>query len=136
MGILRWGTSTVVTVAGRQVFPWKVLAAVLFALIGIACQPLLGPAPTVTHPHRIGLLSSRSEQPWYQGLSEGMRELGYLEGETLAIEYRYAAGDEDRMRHFLAEFADLGVKAIVATDASSLDAARGATDTIPVVMVL
>ena len=62
---------------------------------------------------------------------EGLRELGYVEGKNIAIEYRFAEGKEDRLRELAAELVRLKVDIIVA--AASAAAAKDATKTIPIV---
>jgi putative tryptophan/tyrosine transport system substrate-binding protein len=81
---------------------------------------------------RIGLLSSASggSEPFLQGL----RELGYLEGKNIAIEYRFADGSLDRLPALAAELVRLKVDIVVAVGGPAVHAARKATETIPIVM--
>src|SRR5205085_6898201 len=69
------------------------------------------------------------------GLADGMRDLGYVEGETFAVEARYADGRVDRLPALFGELERLHVEAVVVTDTSALDAALTVT-TLPVVMAL
>ena len=64
----------------------------------------------------------------------GLRDLGYVEGKNLHIEYRFAEGDQDRLAGLLAELVDLKVDVIV-THATGVYAAKRATATIPIVML-
>jgi putative ABC transport system substrate-binding protein len=65
-----------------------------------------------------------------------LRELGHIEGQTIAIEYRYAEGNRDRYPEIAAELVRLKVDIIVAAGGSELiRSAKNATKTIPVVMV-
>jgi ABC-type uncharacterized transport system substrate-binding protein len=111
-------------------------------LILIAAMPLavevLAAAQQPKKVHRIGYLaptdqateSSRSE-PFRQAL----RELGYLEGQNIAIEYRYAEGKADRFPELAAELVRLKVDIIVVGGGTIiLRAATNATKTIPIVM--
>ncbi|MBI4524682.1 MAG: hypothetical protein HY695_12830 [Deltaproteobacteria bacterium] len=64
-----------------------------------------------------------------------MRELGYIEGQNIAIEYRYAEGKRDRLPELAAELSRLKVDIIVAARADTVvRAAKNATKTIPIVM--
>ena len=65
---------------------------------------------------RIGYLSSRSQLRVgpFRGVWAGLREIGYIEGQNIAIEYRYAEGKPDRLPELAAEFVRLKVDVIVA----------------------
>jgi putative ABC transport system substrate-binding protein len=63
----------------------------------------------------------------------GLRELGYVEGKNIAIEYRYADGKLDQRSHLLAELIRLNVDIIVTNSTDTVLAAKKATDTIPIV---
>ena len=64
----------------------------------------------------------------------GMRELGYIEGKNLSIEWRFAGGDADRLAELAAELAKLPADVIVASGTPVINAAQKATTTIPIVM--
>jgi putative ABC transport system substrate-binding protein len=64
-----------------------------------------------------------------------LRELGYVEGQTIIIDYRYAEGDPKRMRAFAEEFVRAGVDAIVAPSSIYTAAAKQATSTIPIIFM-
>ena len=66
---------------------------------------------------------------------QGLRELGYIEGKNLTIEYRYAEGRPERLPALAEELVRLRVDIIVTDTAASARAARKATSTIPIVMV-
>ena len=65
---------------------------------------------------------------------DGLRQLGYSEGQSYTIEYRSADGRADRFPDLAAELVRLGVDLIVARGTPAAIAARNATETIPVVM--
>jgi putative ABC transport system substrate-binding protein len=65
---------------------------------------------------------------------QGLRELGYVEGKSIFVEYRYAEGKLDRLDEFAAEFVRSKVDIIVTAAPSSTRAAKKATSTIPIVM--
>jgi len=81
-------------------------------------------------PH-IGVLGTDPESGEY--LREGLRELGYLEGHTIAIEYRWVAGRVDRIPELAAELVRLKVDVIVTITHPVTLAAKNATTTIPIV---
>ena len=66
---------------------------------------------------RIGLLSSAgaSQTPGFQieAFREGLRDLGYIEGENILIEYRYAEGEQDRIPSLVTELVQLKVDVLV-----------------------
>ena len=92
-------------------------------------------APTV---RRIGLLSGFSPSTYaasYPAFPLGLRDLGWVEGKNISIEYRYAEGRHDRLPDLAAELVRLKVDVIVATATSDAQAAQKATRVIPIVMV-
>ena len=87
---------------------------------------------------RIGYLSASdpaSESARSEAIRLALRELGCIEGQNIAIEYRYAEGKQDRYPELAAELVRLKVDVIVATGgAGVIQAAMNATKTIPIVM--
>ena len=88
--------------------------------------------------HRIGFLSwsfpPPSDNRWGEHFRERLRELGYVEGQNIAIEYRYAEERSDRAADLAAELVRLRCDVIVAWVGTAVRAAQGATRTIPIVM--
>ena len=85
---------------------------------------------------RIGFLSAGSSSiysPRNEAFRQGMRELGYVEGKNIAIEYRFAEGNLARLPELAAEFVRLKVDVIVTAGIPQLLAAKRATSTIPIV---
>src|SRR6516164_4203235 len=107
------------------------LCAVLFALVGSvnAQQP-----KKVFH---IGLLTWASPPPSSstKPFEEGLRHLGYVEGQNVAIERRYAAGQLDRLPELAAELAHLPLDVILTQSYPAALAAKQATSTIPIVVM-
>jgi len=66
-------------------------------------------------------------------ISLGLRELGWIEGQNIAVEYRWAAGREDKLPALAAELVQLKVDVIVTSSGLAAQAARRATATIPIV---
>jgi putative ABC transport system substrate-binding protein len=98
--------------------------------------PAAAQAPVVVR--RIGVLSQVSTSDaarWHQAFRAGLRELGWIEGANLAIEYRYADGKSDRLPDLAAELVRMKVEVIVTSFTSATLAARNATKAIPIVMV-
>ena len=86
---------------------------------------------------RIGFLDATpSDLARYRvaGLRDGLRELGYVEGKNIVIEYRWAEGKYERLPGMAAELVQLKVDVIVAASTNAIQAAQQATATIPIVM--
>ncbi|MBI3917023.1 MAG: ABC transporter substrate-binding protein, partial [Betaproteobacteria bacterium] len=86
---------------------------------------------------RIGFLSSGSPSgvaAWLQAFRAGLRDLGWVEGKNISIEYRYAEGNRGRIPDLAADLVRLKVDVIVAALVGDARAARRATRTIPIVM--
>jgi putative ABC transport system substrate-binding protein len=66
---------------------------------------------------------------------QGLRDLGYVEGKNIVVDYRYLEGKDERNPTFLAELLQLKVDVLVPISLSSIRAAKEATKTIPIVMV-
>ena len=82
---------------------------------------------------RVGVIGSVSAQPLYAEFLQGLRDLGYVEGQSIAIEWRDPKGNLKRVPEFAAELAKLKVDIIVAPSSTYASAARKATSTIPIV---
>jgi ABC-type uncharacterized transport system substrate-binding protein len=89
---------------------------------------------------RIGLLSStgdlRAPGPSVEAFRQALRDLGYNEGKNISIEYRYAEGNQERLSDLVAELVKLKPDVLVVTALTAVRAAKQATKTIPVVMVI
>ncbi len=86
---------------------------------------------------RIGYLSATDparESTRSDGIRLALRELGYIEGQNIATEYRYAEGKHDRNPELAAELVRLKVDIIVVGTPTFIRAAMNATKTIPIVM--
>ena len=85
---------------------------------------------------RIGciIIPSPSNPARREAFRQGLRELGYVDGKNIAIEYRYAEGKLDRLPVLAAELVRLKVDVIVTTGPTGTRAVKEATSTIPVVM--
>jgi ABC-type uncharacterized transport system substrate-binding protein len=109
----------------------RTLAGALFA------PPLVaGAQPAGTVP-RIGYLATGSAtvNRYAEAFRQGLRELGWVEGQSIVIEYRFGDGRFDQLPDLAAELVRLKVKLIVATPSPAVMAAKKATGTIPIVMI-
>jgi putative tryptophan/tyrosine transport system substrate-binding protein len=85
---------------------------------------------------RIGFLGTSSlslERHLLDAFVQSLRELGHVDGENIAIEYRWAEGQDNRLPNLAAELVGLGPDVIVTTGTPSTIAAKQATSTIPIV---
>ena len=106
------------------------LGALLLALCVPAEAEQSGKVP------RIGILISASPSiasRRIQAFQQGLRELGYVEGKNIIIEYRYAEGRPDTLPERVAELVHLQVDLLVTDTSNAIQAAKNATQTIPVV---
>ena len=105
---------------------------------GAAVWPLAARAQRSTRIAKIGHIESgwpSSSPNLLAAFRRGLRELGYIEGETFFIERRYAEGREDRLPQLAAELVQFGVDVIFAIGPPQALAASRATDRIPIVFV-
>ncbi len=88
--------------------------------------------------YRIGYLSTRYERgghgPYPKAFRQGLRELGYIEGQNIVIEWRFAEGERKRLPGLAAELVKLKVDCILSATNAAPHAAKKATRTIPIVM--
>jgi putative ABC transport system substrate-binding protein len=115
-----------------------VTLVVTFAL-GLLAGPLPAEAQQVGKVYRVGFLDFRlrstTTDPHFVALRQGLRELGYVEGQNLVLEYRSAKGKRGVLPEVAAELVQLKVDVIVTAGAPQvIRAAKRATRTIPIVM--
>src|SRR4029453_11486903 len=88
---------------------------------------------------RIGYLSGRGDpstpDPLVDAFRQGLRDLGYIEGKTILVEYRYGEGKLDRIPSLVAELVRLKVDVLVSPTLPAIRAAKQATKTIPIIML-
>jgi putative ABC transport system substrate-binding protein len=115
----------------------KTIAALLGAAATLSVATLAQPQQPKKVP-RIGYLSQQEparESTRSEAIRLALRELGYIEGQNIAFEYRYAEGKRDRQPELAAELVRFKVDIIVVTGGDPLiQAARNATKRIPIVM--
>jgi len=103
-------------------------AAVAWPLTARAQQP--AKLPTIGYLGGGGPVSQRA---WAEAFTQRLRELGWLEGRTIAIEYRWGEGRAERYSEIAAEFVQLKVDVILAGGTEAAIAAKQATSVIPIV---
>ena len=106
---------------------------------GLLAAPLAADAQQVAKVWRIGFLTSGFKEGTGSDVrlapfSQGLRELGYIEGRNVILEIRYAEGRTERFPALAAELVNLKVDVLVATSTPGALAAKQATSTIPIVM--
>ncbi|MBI2154617.1 MAG: ABC transporter substrate-binding protein [Candidatus Rokubacteria bacterium] len=116
-----------------------ILTKAAFALtltLGTLAAPLGADAQQPAKVRRIGFLlaDSPARWPYTEVFRQGLGELGWVEGQNITIEYRWAEGNLERLPDLAAELVRLKVDIIVALAAPVVQAAKNATRTIPIVM--
>jgi putative ABC transport system substrate-binding protein len=111
----------------------QLCAAFAFGLVGVT----LAAAQQPSKVPRIGWLANSASAAVADGGSgdfqQGLRDLGYVEGKNVIVEYRFANGDGNRLADFAAELARMPVDVIVTSGTPAALAAKRATKTIPIV---
>ena len=116
----------------------KILKAGLVLLLGLLVAPLDAEAQQAGRMYRIGYLSTPTRESVEHGLEaflRTLRGLGWIEGQNLIIEYRWAEGDVERLPDLAADLVRRKVDVIVAPAGSAALAAKKATSSIPIVMI-
>ena len=107
------------------------------AIVGGAALSRAAAAQTHSKIPRVGLIFGNSPAAAGHILAafkHGLQELGYVEGQTIALEVRWAAGRSEPMTELATELVHLDVDVLVAANSAAASAAKGATRTIPIVM--
>ena len=105
---------------------------------GAAAWPLAARAQQTSKLPTIGFLGTASASawaPWTAAFVRRLRELGWIDGRTVAIEYRWAEGRREGFAEIAAEYVRLKVDVIL-TSAGAGHAAKQATSTIPIVLAI
>src|SRR5262249_16760079 len=105
-------------------------------MLALLAAPFTAEAQPAAKVPRIGYLSTGSStaNPFLEAFRQGLREAGWVEGQNVRIEYRWAEGRFDRLPALATELVRLKVDVIVAAPTASAVAAKNATGTIPIVM--
>src|SRR5438477_3137787 len=105
---------------------------------GLLTAPLAAEAQQAGKVPRIGFLSLTSPSdrpPLLDAFRQRLRELGWVEGQNIVIDYRYAEDRVGRLPELAAELVRLKVDLIVSFGTQGVTAAKNATETIPIVMI-
>jgi ABC-type uncharacterized transport system substrate-binding protein len=109
----------------------------LAVVLSLALASLPAEAQHPSKMARMGYLefgSAAPGTPLVEAFRQGLRDLGWVEGQNIAIEVRYAEGKQDRLREFATDFVNLKVDLIFASTTPAALAAKHATTTIPIVI--
>ncbi len=113
-------------------------AAFLFPIaLWSLLSPLVADSQTPTKAARVGWMSGgnpTANDPAMNAFRQGMRELGYVEGQAFVLEPRYAAGKSDLMPEQAADLERAGVDVIIAGPFAALQAAKKSTSRVPIIM--
>jgi ABC-type uncharacterized transport system substrate-binding protein len=116
----------------------RLIGLALVLTIGLLAAPLASDAQPAGKAHRIGFLGNSTaalEANLVTPFREGLRELGYVEGQNIAIEYRWAEGKYERFPGLIAELLAQRVEVIVTAGTPATQAVKKATTSVPLVMV-
>src|SRR5262245_22445101 len=112
----------------------SILIAVILLTVAVVTE-----AQQAKKVHRIGYVTETgdfsSPSPNFEAFRQGLRELGYVEGKNIVIEFRSAEGEPDRVPSLVAELVHLKVDVFVSQATGGILAAKQATQTIPIVML-
>ena len=117
----------------------RITVLALSAMLLAPCWPIQ--AQQTKKVSRVGFLLQRvsptptTPDPFADAFRQGLRDLGYIEGKNILIEYRYAEGKRDRTSSQVAELVQLKVDVLVVRSISAIRVAKQASKMIPIVMV-
>lgn len=116
----------------RQYVICNLFAALVMCLSGAVAAADVRPSTKVA---RLGYVTDRAGPSEFdEAFLQGMRELGYVEGRNLKVEYRWAAGKVEQLPAMAAELVSLNVDIIITSGVPAAKAAKQATAVIPIVM--
>jgi putative tryptophan/tyrosine transport system substrate-binding protein len=116
----------------------KIILLALCSLLLAPCSAVraqqIGKIPRIGYVRVVGVPSIPG--PNVEAFRHGLKDLGYVEGKNIQIEFRYAEGKRDRVPSLVAELVQLKVDVLISGDDPALRAAKEATKMIPIVMVI
>lgn len=110
---------------------WRRLALVV--IFGLFAAPLPAHSQATSKTFRIGVLANL-DTPDMEGLRQGLREHGYIDGSNVTVEWRWSQGRFERLPALATELVQFKPDVIVAVSTLAVTAAKDATSTIPIVM--
>jgi putative ABC transport system substrate-binding protein len=102
---------------------------------GLLGSPFTALAQQPSKLARIGIIANEDGPTW-ESFRQGMRDLGYVDGRNVTMEWRWLEGKTDRLPTYALELVQLKVDIIVASSTQTIRAAKEATGSIPIVMAL
>jgi putative tryptophan/tyrosine transport system substrate-binding protein len=111
-----------------------VLCALLLALCVCVDAQQPKKIPRIGYVRGVGTPSTPA--PNVEAFRQGLRDLGYVEGKNIVIEFRYAEGNRERIPSLVAELIQLNVDVLISADDPTIRAAKEATKTVPIVMLV
>src|SRR5215475_5223892 len=113
--------------------------ATLAAILALFCAPLAAEAQSAK-VYRVGILGESASDPAevrvWEAFRLGLRDLGWIEGQNIQIESRWAEGNSRRLPGLAADLVRLKVDLIVPRGSTYVEGARKATSSIPIVFVM
>lgn len=113
-------------------------AALLWLLLVLAVAPAIAQQPPKGKVPRLGYLaavSATADAPRLEAFRRGLRDLGYIEGQTIQIEYRHESQDLSRLTTHAAELLAMDIDLLVAVTSNAAVAAKKSTSTVPIVFM-
>jgi putative tryptophan/tyrosine transport system substrate-binding protein len=114
----------------------RVVGVLVMLTLSLLAAPLAAEAqPVGRAPARIGFIGNADPQlaaPFLEAFRQGLRDLGWIEGQSVNIEYRWAEGKADRHPGLAADLVRLQVEVIIAAGSTALRAVQQATSSIPI----
>jgi putative ABC transport system substrate-binding protein len=107
--------------------------AFLTGLGAVLAAPRAAGAQQAGKVYRIGVLGNENNPPW-DGFRQGLRDLGYVDGRNVSMDWRWSGGKPDRLPRLAMELVALRPDIIVASGTQAVRAAMAATSAIPIVM--
>ena len=115
------------------------IGCIVTLILSLLTVPLTSQAQQTAQVPRLGLLMVGSASGFASGIEafqQGLRDLSYVEGQNIILEYRYAEGRFERLPALVAELMHLKVDVLVTSGSQSVQALKQATSTIPIVGVI
>jgi len=116
---------------------YSAVGGVVTLILSLLVTPFVAHAQLPSKVPRVGVLAERSPtDPFLAVFRQGLRELGYTEGQSIVLEYRYAHGVVDRFSTLAAELLRLDIDVLVVWGTVAAQAAQALTTTVPIVFTV
>jgi putative ABC transport system substrate-binding protein len=113
----------------------RAVGCIMMLTLSLLAAPLAAQAQRPGHVPVIGMLTPQpAPQPAFEAFRHGLRALGYLEGQTILLEYRFADGRFDQLPALATELVQRPVDVLVTDGTPAALAAKHVTQTLPIVM--